>query len=189
MKTAQHLQHLKAQVQAIVARVGLNFANCSDDQLNFKGAPDTWSILECFEHLNLYNQYYLSAAESAISKAKPGVAELKYTWIGRKSIAMMHPSNTKKQKAFKRMVPSRSELSRDVLATFLNDQERILNLVGRALPLDVTSSVVPVEFFKLLKMNVAETIEFIVVHQERHLLQAERILTTLRSSSSPVLSI
>jgi hypothetical protein len=189
MKTTELVSQLKAQTEKIIIAVETQFSSLPDEQLNYKPAADSWSILECFEHLNLYNQYYLTASETAITKAGGNSApELKHTWIGKKSIAMMHPSNTKKQKTFKKMIPSRSKLNRDVLATFLNDQQRILRLLQKSLSVDVTKSLVPVEFFKLLKMNIAETIEFVIVHEERHLLQGQRVLKQLQTSQ-PVLSV
>jgi hypothetical protein len=189
MKTTDLLNQFKTQTRSIISTVESKFSTLPDDQLNFKPEAKRWSILECFEHLNLYNQYYLSSAEWAADKAtSASVQEMKYTWIGKKSIAMMHPTNVKKQKTFKHMIPAKSHLTRDVLATFLNDQQRILRLIERATLVNVTKSAVPVEFFKLLKMNIAETIEFILVHEERHLHQAERA-SKQKSLSRPILAI
>ncbi|HEY0654892.1 MAG TPA: DinB family protein [Chryseosolibacter sp.] len=190
MKTTQLLTTLKQQTEEIVRTVETKFAGLPDDQLNAKPGPGRWSILECFEHLNLYNQYYLTALENALSKSSAAAynQDMKYTWIGKKSIAMMNPSNKKKQKTFRKMVPSTSRLTRDVLATFLNDQQRILQLIDRSFSVNATRSVVPVEFFKLLKMNITETLEFVIVHEQRHVLQAENVLK-LNTSSEPALSV
>jgi uncharacterized damage-inducible protein DinB len=190
MKTTQLLTELKAQTEKIIHTVETKFNALPDTPLNHKPAPDSWSILECFEHLNLYSHYYLTALEVAVTKATPSQPqEMKYTWIGKKSVAMMHPSNTKKQKTLKKMIPAQSRLTRDVLATFLNDQQRILRMIEKASLLNVSKSVVPVEFFKLLKMNIAETLEFVIVHQQRHLIQAERMLMQVSSPSEPALAI
>jgi uncharacterized damage-inducible protein DinB len=189
MKTTELLTQLKQQTETIAHTVEEKFSALPDEKLNAKPGPDSWSILECVEHLNLYNQYYLTALEVAASKS--GVAktkELKYTWIGKKSIAMMHPSNVKKQKTFKKMIPGKSRLTRDVLTTFLNDQQRILRLIEKSFQLDVTKSLVPVEFFKLLKMNMAETLEFVIVHEQRHLIQAENVFKH-KTPSEPILSV
>ena len=35
-------------------------------QLNQKKSPESWSILECLEHLNLYGDFYLPAIEGAL---------------------------------------------------------------------------------------------------------------------------
>lgn len=189
MKTTQLLTELKTQTERIIQTVETKFIALPDDRLNLKPAADKWSVLECFEHLNLYSQYYLTALESAISRTAPAQPqEMKYTWIGKKSVAMMHPSNMKKQKTFKKMIPAKSKLTRDVLATFLNDQQRILRMIEKASLLNISKAVVPVEFFKLLKMNIAETLEFVIVHEQRHLIQAENVLKN-KPSSEPILAI
>jgi hypothetical protein len=189
MKTTELLTQLKRQTETIIETVETKFVALPDNQLNAKPAIDRWSILECFEHLNLYSQYYLTALEVAATRAGASASqEMKYTWIGKKSIAMMHPSNTKKQKTFKKMIPAKSKLTRDVLATFLNDQQRLLRLIEKSLQLDSTRSLVPVEFFKLLKMNIAETLEFVIVHEQRHLSQAENVLKN-EISSTPILAV
>jgi uncharacterized damage-inducible protein DinB len=189
MKTTALLNQLKDQTQLIIQTVETKFQSLPESQLNFKPASGKWSILECFEHLNLYSQYYLTALENAIHNAAPSQPqEVKYTWIGKKSVAMMHPSNTKKQKTFKKMIPAKSKLTVDVLATFLNDQQRILRMIEKASSLNVSKAVVPVEFFKLFKMNIAETLEFVIVHEQRHLIQAENVLKN-KPSTEPVLAI
>lgn len=189
MKTTELLTQLKQQTETIINTVETKFNSQPDRQINRKPAADKWSALECFEHLNLYNQYYLAALEVAIGRSSPSQPqELKYTWIGKKSITMMHPSNVKKQKTFKKMIPAKSTLTHDVLATFLNDQQRILRLIEKSRQLDVTKSIVPVEFFRLLKMNIAETLEFVIVHEQRHLLQAENVLRS-KATSEPTLAV
>ena len=189
MKTTTLLNQLKDQTHEIIRIVETKFQSLPDTQLNFKPSSDRWSILECFEHLNLYSQYYLKALETAISTATSSQPqEMKYTWIGKKSVTMMLPSNTKKQKTFKKMIPAKSKLTADVLATFLNDQQRILKMIEKASLLNVSKAVVPVEFFKLLKMNIAETLEFVVVHEQRHVIQAENVLKN-NPSSEPILAI
>ena len=189
MKTTALLNQLKDQTQSIIETVETKFLTLPETQLNLKPTGDKWSVLECFEHLNLYSQYYLTALETAIHNAVPSrPQDVKYTWIGKKSVAMMHPSNAKKQKTFKKMIPTRSRLTTDVLATFLNDQQRILRLIEKASLLNVSKAVVPVEFFKLLKMNIAETLEFVIVHEQRHLIQAENVLKN-KPSSEPILAV
>ena len=190
MKTSDLLQQLHPQTISIIEAVKTQFISLPESQLNFKPLPDRWSILECFEHLNIYNQYYLTATEAAVASARQTrEGEMRYTWIGKKSVAMMHPSNTKKQKTFKKMIPGKSRLTHDVLHTFLNDQQRILALIKNASAVDAVKAVVPVEFFRLLKMNIAETLEFVVVHEERHLLQAQRVFATMQSNNQPALSV
>lgn len=177
MTTTEFLRTMRKEVEAISSAVTNEFTPVATEKLNQKRNSDSWSALECFEHLNRYNAYYLQAIEKAISRStNDRSAELRFTWMGRKSIQMMHPSNAKKQKTFKRMNPSTSKVSRGAIDQFLTDQERLLSLLQQNLCDKLNAKAVPVEFFKLLKMTIAEAIQFVIVHQQRHLLQAKAAL-------------
>lgn len=190
MKKNELITSLKAHVADITETVQQNFLHLTDDNLNWKEGPSRWSILECCEHLNRYNNYYIPAIKSAIRSADGSHDQvISSTWIGKKSISMMHPDNRKKQLTFKKMNPANSALNRDVLNTFLREQSELLTLLNEAEAINVNEKKVPVEFFRLLKMTIAEGLEFIVVHEQRHIDQAKRIIPALSSLKAPVLSV
>jgi uncharacterized damage-inducible protein DinB len=185
MTATEFLNLSSQQVNEIANTVKESFTNLTDEALNRKAHQHSWSILECFEHLNRYNAYYLDRLEMAIANAAEPASESKVsTWIGKKSISMMHPSNKTKHKTFKKMNPASSALSRSVLETFLSDQERLLSIIRKATGSNIYRKSVAVEFFKLLRMTVAETIEFTIVHEQRHLLQAQRLLPAAQALAS-----
>jgi hypothetical protein len=190
MKTMELLENLKTSTKIITDTVETDFSKLSDQLLNWKENPSRWSVLECMEHLNRYNEYYLKAIEVTIAGGSPSKGgPLASTWIGRKSIAMMHPSNLKKQKTFKKMNPANGNLTRKTLDKFLRDQDRLLNLITSAQKVDINSSKVPVEFFKLLKMTLGEALEFVVVHEQRHLIQAKKVVEKIGKTQNPALAI
>lgn len=190
MKTEAFLQALRSDTAAIIGTVKNDFYKLPDSMLNHKPEVSKWSILECFAHLNLYNRYYLKAIEDALFVAGgPAVNEVKTTWIGRKSISMMQPGNRKKQKTFKRMDPAYSTKDKTELDMFLRDQEKLMVLLQKAERVNINAGKVPVEFFRLLKMNIAEALQFVVVHEQRHVLQAHTTLAGTHALKMPVLSI
>jgi hypothetical protein len=178
MNTTTLLQTLYDQTMLILLETKSDFSDLPGNILNTRPDANAWSVLECFEHLNRYNSYYLTAIGNAIQKNQTSVKdqEVQSTWIGKKSIAMMHPSNRKKQKTFKRMDPSSSALTMTTLDQLIKDQERLLTLLKQASISDVNAKAVSVEFFKMLKMTIAEAFEFIIVHEQRHLIQAHDAL-------------
>ena len=44
------------------------FQPLSDEQLNWQPDPKEWSILQCFDHLNLTHEYYRPKIELALQK-------------------------------------------------------------------------------------------------------------------------
>jgi hypothetical protein len=61
-----------------------------------------------------------------------------------------------------------------VLAEFAHHQHQLLELLTQAHRADLNRKAVPIEFFKLLKMRLGETFEFVVLHEQRHVQQALR---------------
>jgi hypothetical protein len=177
MKPVELLDEFVNVVDEIISNA-TEFQNFAESDLNVKEHAKGWSILQCFEHLNQYNQHYLKQLTTAIRNAKPSSSvEIAYSWVGRKSITMMDPENRAKQKTFRHMEPSRSELKKSVIEKFIADQVQLKELLIQAKTnaLDLNQKTVKVEFFKLLKMYTGETFQFMINHQLRHIRQAERI--------------
>jgi hypothetical protein len=172
MKTSEFQKQMIDNINILIDQTN-DLAALPMNELNWKENPGQWSVLECIEHLNRYNNYYLQEIESSFTQTNQRVdLELASTWIGRKSIAMMSPLNRKKQKTFKRMNPANSSLSSDVFKVFISDQLRMKAVLEDLMRIDINRKVVRVEFFKLLKMTIAEALEFLIVHQQRHMIQA-----------------
>jgi len=182
MATSPFLAALQATVADLRATVQTEFAALDPDLLNQRLAPTSWSILECLAHLNAYSRYYNAAFAQALARpgTGPAAAEVAYSWLGRKSIALMHPTNRSKQKALKRLNPLGSRLGAEVLQEFDQHQARLLALLAQAVSADLNRSAVPVEFFRLLRLRLGEALEFVVVHQQRHVQQAQRVQASLR---------
>ena len=176
MDTNTFLAQLQAAVRNLQAVVETELAPLDDFSLNFKPSPDRWSVLECLEHLNRYSRYYNPAIGKAVQQVAKATKNtpIRYSWLGRKSIAMMEPGNSKQYKTVKHMNPAGSTLGRDVLTEFLAHQTQLLTLLTAAQAADLNKKAVPVEFFRLLKLGTGEALEFVVRHQERHVQQALR---------------
>ncbi|UOG74359.1 DinB family protein [Hymenobacter tibetensis] len=173
------LSQLEHATRQLLLTVQTELAPLRITELNQQPAPKAWSILECLEHLNRYSCYYNSALAEALAYGGTPKREVRYSWLGRKFIAMMAPGNTKKAKTLKRMNPSGSQLGREVIVEFQQQQQHLLELLAEARHTDLDRKAVPVEFFKLLNMRLGETFEFVVLHEQRHVQQALRVKATL----------
>jgi hypothetical protein len=170
-----------AGLAATIARqrhlVAAEFAPLTAAQLNQRPAPASWSALECLEHLNRYSRYYNAALATAYQRPDAGpTSVVGYSWLGRYSIALLQPTNPKKQTTLRRMNPLGSRLGPEVITEFDQHQARLAELLALAGPTNLNRRAVPVEFFRLLKLRLGEALEFVVVHQQRHLQQAQRAL-------------
>ncbi|WP_347157447.1 DinB family protein [Pontibacter chitinilyticus] len=180
------LAQLSQTTNSLYQTVATELAPLDLSSLNFKPSPDSWSILECLEHLNRYSRYYNPTLATAISRNTNGqvAASISYSWLGKKSLDMVRPQNMKKHKTVKHMNPNNSALTRATLEEFLQHQTELLHLLEEAKAANLHKKAVPVEFFKLLKMRIGETLEFVVLHQERHVQQALRVKQQLAKQAA-----
>jgi len=170
------LNRLSKNVVEIQDKARNEFQKLSTEQLNWKENSETWSIAECLEHLNIYAKYYLHTIEKQINNAPKDSAfadlEVKSTWFGRYSINTISPSNTKKIKTMKHLNPSNSRVESGVLKRFLDHQDKLQKLLEIAKTVNLNKLKIPVEFFKLLKINLGDCFQFLIAHEQRHLNQA-----------------
>lgn len=153
-------------------------------ELNWRPAPESWSILECFEHLNLYGRFYLPAIEKGIhrsrSKTEP---EFNPGFLGNYFAESMLPKETmKKMKTFKSKNPIHTTLDKKVIGTFLQQQEQLLTLLVRARKVSLNKIKIPTSISAMLQLKLGDTFRFVINHELRHLKQVERIAAQIPAS-------
>lgn len=191
MNANTFLPDLQTLVNTQIVIAQNEFAPRGLQDLNYKPGTDSWSILECLEHLNRYCRYYLPLLQKAISgapQAKPD-QNIRYSFLGKYSIDMVRPANVKKHKTLKHMNPNNSLLTLEVLEEFLRHQQTLLTLLSKAASADLNRKTIPIEFMRLLKMRTGEALEFLVQHQQRHIGQAQRVLSKLPKPGNGVLVV
>jgi hypothetical protein len=185
------LVKLRRDVQSIIDAVK-DLERLPESDLNWKEHQAKWSILECLEHLNRYSIYYNTEFKKAIARtiaSNNNQHQAKSTWMGKKFIAMMHPDNTTKHKTFARMNPTEGSLKKEVIVRFLRNQQELLNILELASKVDLNKTSIPVEFFKMLRMNLGDALQFVIVHEQRHLKQAAAVRTHVETLLTPALRI
>lgn len=149
-----------------------------DTKLNYKSSAEQWSILECVEHLNRYSEYYINAIENKLNSAKPTstIEEVKYSMFGKFSIKVMHPENTKKSRTLKRLNPVHSQIDKAVLQDFENYQKRLESILNEAENYPINKIKIPVDVMKIMRLRMGECLEFLLVHQQRHIIQMKSLM-------------
>jgi hypothetical protein len=155
------------------------FKALATDQLNYKNAPQQWSILECIEHLNLYGDFYLPEIEKQIQAHKTAnpPETFKSGIIGNyfANLMMVKQGKVKKMKSPKDKDPSGSQLSVTTIERFLKQQELLKLLLLQARDVDLTRTKTAISLTPLIKLRLGDTFRFFIYHIERHVLQAESI--------------
>ncbi len=171
MKTTQLISDLQTAVQNIIETVEAEILPLDRAALNRKPAPEKWSILECFEHLNRYNRFYNAELERALARnAKP--APFRPGWLGNFFVQYVSPGNAKPRKTMKHLNPGGSKLGVKVLEEFLTHQRHLLELLNKAKGANLNQRIVKVEILRLLRIKTGDAFRFVVTHEQRHLQQA-----------------
>jgi hypothetical protein len=156
------------------------------ETLNWKSSPDSWSILECLEHLNRYGDYYIPEIEKRITASTHKPSKIfKSGWLGNYFANSMLPKEKlNRMKTFKSMDPKGSSLDKGVLSKFIVQQQAIANLLNKSKEVDLTKTKTGISISKWIKLRLGDTFRVVIYHNQRHLVQAERVLKETISRSS-----
>lgn len=184
MQTEILLESLSTQVKEIIKKAA-PLKERDSKELNWRPAPDSWSILECLEHLNLYGQFYLPAIERGIHRSKTSPEpEFKPGFLGNYFAESMLPKEQlKKMKTFKSKDPIHTALDKTVIDTFLQQQQQLLILLTRSRKVSLNKIKIPTSISAMLQLKLGDTFRFVINHELRHLQQVERLLEQAGSQS------
>ena len=151
------------------------------EALNYRESENSWTALECIEHLNNYGRFYLPELQSVISKSmtQPST-DFKGSWLGRFFVKTIDPNiKTKKMNTPKAMNPMGTSLSMEALDVFLAQQHQLLGILDQAKSVNLDEVKTKIALSKLIKLRLGDTLKFLVLHNQRHINQANRILNSM----------
>lgn len=153
----------------------------SDAQLNLKPTEDSWSIAECIEHLSITNKLYFDEIEKQFSEkhitCKDEETPVKHRFFGKLIIKAVDPSNIKKTKTFSVFQPSKSYITKDSITKLIEVQKSLSNLISSSVNLNTNRYSMSSPASKFIKENFSDVLEIIRLHNKRHLIQIENLLT------------
>lgn len=146
--------------------------------LQYRQHENSWSVLECLQHLNLYGKFYIPKIRKALEKSNNKTSNtFKSGFLGNKfALSMLPNEQMKSMNTFKSKDPINATLNRkQVVQEFLSQQNELLELLEiskhKNLTKIYTSTTLP-----LIKFRLGDTFRFVIYHNERHIIQAKRIL-------------
>ena len=154
------------------------FNSLSTEKLNWRIGQDSWSILECFEHLNLYGDFYIPEIKNRIESSKTLSKEnFKSGILGDYFAKSMLPKEKlNKMKTFKDKNPIGSGLNKRTIERFINQQEQLLNLLDKSKEIDLNKIKTAISISKWIKLKLGDTFRVVIYHNDRHIVQANKIL-------------
>jgi hypothetical protein len=172
------LKSLVATASDVATDTKSAFGELSPAQLNWKPAPERWSVAQCFEHLITSNKGYLPIIDAVLAGRKqtfwermplvPGLG-------GKLLIKSLDPASTRKLKAPKRFQPAESDIDAAVINDFVAQQTKIVEKMNATAHLDLEKIVITSPALAAITYSLMDAYRIIVVHEHRHFQQAKRV--------------
>jgi len=146
-------------------------------QLNWKPGPGQWSVGQCLEHLAVTNEVYGAAITEALEAAPQGFAsEIHPGWFARYFIRdYVAPAEKPRRHKAPSKIAVTADVDANILQRFLDTNRATRRLVERATSVDVNRVRFKNPFVFWVRFTVGTGLEIISQHEQRHLLQAERV--------------
>lgn len=161
------------------------FLFISLELLTKKPNPNSWSAAECFQHLIFTNQSYLESFRKFVGENKidnassAGISidyKFKHSFWGKFILYFVKPSNKIKSKTTKPFNPSFSKVELDVVKKYLTQHEQLVDAVIKMRAFDLKNIKIPSPINNKIKYNLGDSIRIIILHDQRHIQQAERAI-------------
>ncbi len=178
--TNGYLDDTLHELGLISKKVQAEFGRLSGAQLNWKPAEDKWSIGQCLDHLIKTNQQYFPIFEAVSQGRKkktfwemlPGMPGI---W-GKMLLKSLDPSSEKKNKSPAIFRPTNSNVPESIVTDFVRHQQELTQLIKATDTVNHEKTIVTSPASPIITYSLKDCVNICAVHEERHFLQAKRVL-------------
>ena len=177
-----YFEHLLERSNKIKNRIVNEVASMDQEQLTRKESPKKWSVIEVVDHLNKVYDVYLDNFKKELDAAPRldgQVQKYQRTLLGRLSVYTNKPKGAKrkfKMKTFDFFYPT-TEIDCDkILTEFAKKKELFNSYLKEARLKDLNGVKMPTALGDKMKFYISECFDFLLAHEERHLVQIEGVL-------------
>lgn len=171
---------LERQLDAIATEADRVLAGLSEAQVNWRPAPDRWSIGECISHLNVGIRAVLPALDRAIETARErglaGAGTGRYGWFARWMVRSQEPPVKRRVKTFPVFQPVTTRHDgAPLLAEFRAGRGELRERLARAEGIDWGRAKVVSPASRFIRLPFGAYVAFLLAHDRRHLWQAREL--------------
>lgn len=156
------------------------FGRLSAQQVNWTPSQGEWSIGQCFDHLIISNRPYFQIIEEILKGRQRRRAwerlPLLPRFFGKLLINTLRPDSGRKAKARPAFYPSSSHIAPGIIATFLDQQDRLLRLMEATRGFDLDGITITSPVIRFVTYSLMDAYRIIVVHEQNHFGQATRVM-------------
>jgi len=177
---ANDVEGLVSELQQIAADVRSKFGTLSAAQLNWKPAPEKWSVAQCLDHLIKSNEMFYGEIDQIAAGTRRNSLWEKWSpftgFFGRLLVSSLE-KDSRKAKAVAAASPP-SELDGGIVGRFIEHQTEASAKIRSTEKADWQRTIMTSPFLSLFTYRLADAYQILIVHEKRHVRQAERVLKT-----------
>jgi len=179
MKDAGFIQSILAKGQEAKNKVVKEFSDLTALQLNWKPAPQSWSIAECLEHLLIADSRYFHDLQKIISGGYKMTFWEKYSPFtaacGRILKDQLKETVTRKMIAPKKIRPTFSDKPLRFIDQYLNNLSEFLGYIESCSNTDIDKTIITSPTISIVTYSLRDAFQFLMQHEHRHINQAMRV--------------
>lgn len=189
-KQDQLLEEMLSRSTAMTRAATVLVEGLSSEQWNFKPSPAAWSMAQVIEHLTLTNGPYLEGAIARLSQSgnPSSTGDFRSGWLGELFYRRLQPGDggrIKPAPAPGFLRPSESTINPAAAwQKFLDQQAQLEAVIRQAAGVNLNLVKIPSAISKLLKFPLGDVLRIVVAHNDRHLLQMQRIKRALNENEA-----
>lgn len=155
------------------------FGGASVEQINWKPAPERWSIAQCYDHMVTAHDLYFPIFERISG------GEREFTWLrhiplltglmGWAVLRSLQSEAARMLKAAAVIRPSQSKIEVDIIDRFLAHQAELARYARRMDELKVNQVIIVSPVNRRVAYSVADSLSIIAAHENLHFNQARQV--------------
>ncbi len=174
------LNKLQIDNEHVISETSSLFSKLSETQMRWKPTEKAWSVLECFNHLYITGNLYYPAVEALLERTiKEGVKSnepFRPTWFGKWFIGLVLPESKRKIKTVSIFTPTEDLLTPlSCKDQFIQLQQKYIKLIQRSDGYNLRWQKLSSPANRLLRFTLGEALWLTVAHNQRHLLQTQKL--------------
>lgn len=163
---------------SVTSDVRDSFGGLTAEQLNWKPAPDSWSIGQCLDHLIKSNEEFYPELDKLAAGTRKNTLWQSISPLSGVAGAFLVSTLKKegnKVKTNQKMTPP-SDVAADIVERFSQHQSQFIEKIRATAGADWHKTVLTSPFVKIMTYRMDTGIEAIIEHEKRHVRQAKRVM-------------
>ncbi|MEX1002077.1 MAG: DinB family protein [Crocinitomicaceae bacterium] len=167
------------------AEVEDKFGALSQEQLHWSPDPSSWSIAQCLAHLNAFHRFYVPVFVERVKNTRfqNPAPYFQSSPLGQSTFMKVKLG---KLKNVKRKLKSPKDYNplvnknlkiKNVIEDFLKYQHKLIKVLEDAQTINIRKTKTSFSVRPIVKLRLGDAFQYIVYHAERHIEQANRVMS------------